>query len=151
MCFVVFVFHYVRFTSDCTCISFPRQFFAIVLYHVNNLWSILLCRFQTVCYIHGDIKKYPTLFFTNEENDHAVYDIPKFFIKSLSKSILLYIQCILHNFKEARNQLISHKVFLKFLEMISSAMRLLFSKTKIYIFYILNLGIFLHYYKELSF
>lgn len=119
MCFVVFVFHYIRFTSDCTCISFPRQFFAIVLYHVNNLWSILLCRFQTVCCIHGDIKKYPTLFFNNEENYHAVYDIPKFFIKSLSISILLYIQCIYITLRRLGNQLISHKVFLKILEMIS--------------------------------
>lgn len=113
--FIMYVLHLI--VHDC--ISFPRQSFAIVLYHVNNLWSILWCRFQTVCYIHGDIKKYPTLFFNNEEIYHAVYDIPKFFIKSLSKSILLYISYI--TLRRLGNQLISHKVFLKFLEMISLA------------------------------
>lgn len=66
-------------------------------------------------------KKYPTLFFNNEEIYHAVYDIPKFFIKSLSKSILLYTSISYITLRRLGNQLISHKVFLKFLEMISLA------------------------------
>lgn len=57
--FIMYVLHLI--VHDC--ISFPRQSFAIVLHHVNNLWSILWCRFQTVCYIHGDIKKIPNTFF----------------------------------------------------------------------------------------
>lgn len=57
--FIMYVLHLI--VHDC--ISFPRRSFAIVLYHVNNLWSILWCRFQTVCYIHGDIKKIPNTFF----------------------------------------------------------------------------------------
>lgn len=150
MCFVVFVFHYVRFTSDCTCISFPRQFFAIVLYHVNNLWSILLCRFQTVCYIHGDIKKYPTLFSLTKK----IIMLYMIFQSSSLNHYQNQSYCIYNvsyiTLRRLGNQLISHKVFLKFLEMISSAMRLLFSKTKIYIFYIWNLDIFLYSYKDLS-